>query len=334
MQEIKFSFLMAAYNAKQFILDAIHSALNQTYKNLELIILDDGSTDGTVELVNSVKDDRIRLIKLSHLGSAGRVRAEGYKYITGDYVQILDSDDYISDDLLENYVNVLRNEMVDILVPIPYSDTDGKIESITNTKEYLGRKLDGNTAFELSIYWDIHAWMCVKKELLIDLGFEYEGLRIKTDELNNRKLFFYANSVFISNGCYYYRTNEVSVTRQKANFIKVLESLVDEKLLLDFSIEKASVNAQEKCRNLLIQNLFIYQRKYESYKDEISTADLVKGRDILCDVYGTKELHFGKYNRKNIFGLIFWISSNNYERYSRYVHILNKAYENYKSIKR
>ena len=54
---------------------------------------------------------------------------------------------------------------------------------------------------------------------------------------------------------YYYRTNESSVTRLRANFIKTVESLVDEKMLLEFATENAAECTQKKCRDLLIQNL-------------------------------------------------------------------------------
>ncbi|MBP3195884.1 MAG: glycosyltransferase family 2 protein, partial [Butyrivibrio sp.] len=142
MQNIKFTFLMAAYNAEKYISEAIESALNQSYKNFELLILDDESTDNTVKIVRSFSDKRIRLVKLPHFGSGGRVRAEGYKYITGDYVQILDADDYISPDLLENYVGALEKDSLDIIVPQPYSDSHGEIKPITNTHEYLGKTID------------------------------------------------------------------------------------------------------------------------------------------------------------------------------------------------
>ena len=321
---------MAAYNAEKYIAYAIDSALNQTYHDFELLILDDKSTDKTLEIVNSYNDSRIRVIKLPHYGAGGRVRAEGYKYITGDYVQILDADDYVSPDLLENYVKALQKEKLDILVPLPFSDTDGQIKSITNTKKYLGKTIDGETAFDLSIFWDIHAWMCVKKDLLISVGYNYESLRIKTDELNNRKLFFYADSIHFCDGEYYYRTNESSVTRLRENFVKTLESLVDEKMLLDFAMEKATATSQAKCRDLLVHNLFIYQRKLDSLKDDLSDDDTNNALKILRNTYLSNELRCDKYTRTNLFGFIFWISSNSYDQYSRIVSILNRFYEGFR----
>ncbi|SCX84447.1 glycosyltransferase family 2 protein [Butyrivibrio sp. INlla14] len=326
MQNIKFTFLMAAYNAEKYITEAIESAINQTYGNFELLILDDKSTDNTVNVVESFNDNRIRLVKLPHYGSGGKVRAEGYKYITGDYVQILDADDYISPDLLENYVGALEKDSLDIIVPQPYSVTHGEIKRITKTNEYLGKTIDGKTAFDLSIFWNLHAWMCVRKELLISVGYDYEDYRIKTDELNNRKLFFYANKVHVSQGSYYYRTNESSVTRLRANFIKTVESLVDEKMLLEFATENAAECTQKKCRDLLIQNLFVYQRKYDSYRSELGKDDSQFVLRVLEGTYYVKELRKGKYGINNLFGIVFWLSGNDYEKYSRVVSRLNKAY--------
>lgn len=88
------SILMLTYNRAHFLTEAIDSVLNQSYQNWELIIIDDGSTDNTSEIVGRYTDSRINYIK--HETNAGLFarRSESLTYIKGDYVAVLDSDDY------------------------------------------------------------------------------------------------------------------------------------------------------------------------------------------------------------------------------------------------
>lgn len=88
------SILMLTYNRAHFLTEAIDSVLNQSYQNWELIIIDDGSTDNTSEIVGRYTDSRINYIK--HETNAGLFarRSESLTYVKGDYVAVLDSDDY------------------------------------------------------------------------------------------------------------------------------------------------------------------------------------------------------------------------------------------------
>ena len=92
-QTPKISVIMPAYNAEQYISEAIESILNQTYSNFEFIIIDDGSTDRTVEMVQSYSDPRIRFVQNEHnLGVAATLN-RGLKLATGEYIARMDADD-------------------------------------------------------------------------------------------------------------------------------------------------------------------------------------------------------------------------------------------------
>ncbi len=91
------SIIMLTYNRAAFITEAIRSALNQTYQNIELIILDDGSTDNTAALVAEIHDTRIRYLRDTVNKGLYARRQESLSHVTGDYVAILDSDDYWTD---------------------------------------------------------------------------------------------------------------------------------------------------------------------------------------------------------------------------------------------
>lgn len=112
---IKVSVLIATYNGAKTIKRAIDSVLNQTFKDFELIVLDDGSTDNTQETINLIKDERIKFIRQENKGiasSRNRLLSEAL----GDYVIYLDSDDWMENNTLEKLVNKVKEGNYDAVV--------------------------------------------------------------------------------------------------------------------------------------------------------------------------------------------------------------------------
>ena len=104
------SVIVPAYNRKAYIAEAVDCVLQQTYKNIELFVVDDGSTDGTYEVLQSYGD---RLTLLTHEGRVNRGQSAsinlGLEHIRGDYVIILDSDDYWELNKIEIQVSFLES---------------------------------------------------------------------------------------------------------------------------------------------------------------------------------------------------------------------------------
>jgi glycosyltransferase involved in cell wall biosynthesis len=96
----RFSAVIAAYNAEGTITAAVDSALSQSARDLEVIVVDDGSTDGTAEVVRAIPDARVRLVSQVNQGQAA-ARNAGTAVATGTYVGFLDSDDLWLPDYLE-----------------------------------------------------------------------------------------------------------------------------------------------------------------------------------------------------------------------------------------
>ncbi|MBI4833572.1 MAG: glycosyltransferase [Planctomycetes bacterium] len=100
--------IMPTYNHGQFIGEAVESVLNQTYKNIELIIIDNYSEDNTEKIVSSFKDTRIKYFKLRNNGVIAASRNEGVRKATGRYIAFLDSDDIWLPFKLERQLNFLE----------------------------------------------------------------------------------------------------------------------------------------------------------------------------------------------------------------------------------
>jgi glycosyltransferase len=110
---MKVSIITVVYNNKDTIKDAIESVLNQTYKNIEYIIIDGGSIDGTVEIIKSYGNKIDKFISEKDNGIYDAMN-KGIKLATGDIVGILNSDDfYASNDIIEKVVNEFKEKKVD-----------------------------------------------------------------------------------------------------------------------------------------------------------------------------------------------------------------------------
>lgn len=106
-QTVLVSIIIPLYNKEQSIFNTIQSVLSQSYKNIELIVIDDGSTDESVKVVSSIEDTRITLIRQTNHGVA-YTRNRGVKESKGDYVLFLDADDYLYQMGIESLLSFLN----------------------------------------------------------------------------------------------------------------------------------------------------------------------------------------------------------------------------------
>lgn len=192
--EYIFSVVIPIYNSELWLKEAIDSIIYQTidFKNIQLILVDDGSTDNSLNICEEYKRiySNIEIIKKDNKGVAS-ARNIAIKYIKGEYVQFLDSDDYISFNTLENVYNFFENnkEKIDI-VSIPMYYFEGRTR-----EHYLNIKFNKGTR-------------------IIDLQKEYMSV------------FVHVNSVFIKhNSLVNYRFDEKLVSCEDAKF--VIQLLLD-----------------------------------------------------------------------------------------------------------
>ena len=130
MTSPKISVILSAYNEEKFIEKAIESVTNQTLRDIEIILINDGSTDKTLEIINGyAKDDsRIKVIDQENIG-LGASRNKGMKMVQGEYVTFLDGDDWFTLDAFETAYNEAKSKDTDITMyqMINYDDETGRI---------------------------------------------------------------------------------------------------------------------------------------------------------------------------------------------------------------
>lgn len=242
------SVLIPVYNEEWNIKICFDSLCSQTYENIEVIFIDDGSTDASSTVIDELiihhPEMVIKKLYQENKGAA-KARSLGIDNATGSYIAFLDCDDFISPDAIElamlGFLNNHTNDIDLSLFNLNYSDINKKKETpfIFYTDNPL---INGFDAFRNSIStWGIHGLGIYRKELLIKSYSCYE--KIKTDDANNlnndeiitRLSFFLARNIFISKGIYYYVNNLNSTTK------------------------KVNENAHKTIRNAMLLHEFIYQ---------------------------------------------------------------------------
>ena len=131
-----FSIIIPAYNASKYISECINSIINQTSDNYELIIIDDGSTDNTLEICNEVakKNDRIKVIHQDNKG-VSITRARGVAEAKGEYLVFCDSDDMLYSETLKYLENVINKYKADVIT-FGVTSNSNLLECSNNGKLY------------------------------------------------------------------------------------------------------------------------------------------------------------------------------------------------------
>lgn len=322
MQKIKFSVIMPAYNAEKYLQAAVDSVVDQTYSNWELIIVDDGSVDRTALLADQYaqQDNRILVVHQENSGTAAAARNSALEVVSGDYVQILDSDDLLSPELLENYEKILSANSIDILVPdaVCFNEENPMIWEKHAPKGNYDLILDGETAFVMSLTWQVHGWFCVKTDLVQRVKYNPELLN--GDEFTTRRLYYAAESVSFSQGQYRFRRNKESTTQSPRNQVRLYECLLTDYNIYLYSLENPmQQDTRLRCTRKLTSSLIAHTMKFltnrEAYGESGNYAS-----DILEKTYYNIRVSVWKKAEKKHLPLYFF-SFGSYSRFLRIVKI-------------
>lgn len=249
MEKSLVSIIIPMYNAGKTILHCLESVINQSWDNIEIIVIDDGSWDGTKALVESINSEKLKLITQSNKGAAA-ARNLGIKMSKGEFILFVDADDYIEKNMIEDFMQVAKENS------IVFSNTIVKEKKIEYTLElFKGNRENINKASAIREIISggggliCSKLICRKIVEANNLFFE-EGLIIGEDQLFFLKVVVFAeNYSFINKAYYYYdRTHLESATN------KYQSGLLDNYLFLQkeiLKVFKESGLASEENLNLI-----------------------------------------------------------------------------------
>ena len=237
--EEKISVIVPVYNVEKYLEECLLSIINQSYKNLEIICVNDGSTDNCAKILEefAIKDPRIVVLTQKNQG-VSVARNTGIRASTGAYISFIDSDDYISEDFFLELYSILKDHNADIAwANINY--VNEKYELLIKEPSYK------SVAYSLAekIALAKHGYVCSKlyrsdfiKEN--NLLFE-EGVVIEDQLYLIQALYWSGVSVTTNKVSYFYKQRLGSITHNE----KVLEKVDKDQLhsitrIIDFAIEK------------------------------------------------------------------------------------------------
>lgn len=269
---IKVSVIVPVYNVEDYICDTLNSLINQTLKEIEIICVDDCSTDSSYELLTSFKkkDNRIKILRNTKNEGVGYSRNKALKKAKGEYISFLDSDDWLNNKSLEELYNKSSENNLDILMfkAITYYHDSGNYVktdyySMKNVKKYFNKvfdykKLDKYKLFKIpNCVWN----KFIKRSLITDNTISFpEGL-IFEDVPFFYKLMFSAKRMMITDDYYLFRRIRDNSITTSYN-IKFIDAVNISDLVMEFFLENNYYN--EYKRQLL--NNFISVQKNRFYK--------------------------------------------------------------------
>ena len=199
----KVSIIVPVYNSEDWIDDCIASILAQTYINYELILIDDGSTDGSGDKCDSwsLKDGRIFVIHQKNSGVAA-ARNTGIEKATGDFIVFCDSDDYLEKDYLETFLQMSNKFRADLYIANVYVDVRQvpEIHKIQLLEFYVEKDISLVIHSWFDIYWNLPSNKLYRREIIKQFKIRFtDGLSIGEDGIFTLDYLLHANSIMCSN---------------------------------------------------------------------------------------------------------------------------------------
>ena len=292
------SVIIPVYNIKNYLEECLNSVMNQTLKEIEIILVDDGSTDGSAKICDDFAsiDARIKVVHQKNQG-AGMARNTGIEIASGKYITFTDGDDYLETSAFETLINTIKTHNLDAIRlsyntfrevgQFSHSNHDGRLE-IFESKEDV-RQIQLST---FSRPWD-------KSVKDINLGGSPWGIIIKADIIKDNNIRFLSERQIISEDyifnydclkyvnriaklydtLYHYRITPNSITRSPKldNVVRTITTseLMTEKFRNDGFADSAKLYAMGFCIEVLrvhLKNIFIstmpFSKKIEWAKQQ------------------------------------------------------------------
>lgn len=211
----KISIIVPVYNVERYLNRCLDSIINQTYNNIEIILVNDGSTDNSLEICNSYreKDSRVVVINKKN-GGQSSARNSGLKASTGNYIMFVDSDDKINLRCCELFIDTMLKNNSDIVIGSS-SSNEKEIDKDLELNSIEVDLINDDILYNYFLIGKISVWgKLYKKSILSDIAFEYCKTS-EESEFNYRAFKRCKKFSFIKSPIYYYNQESISICRSK-----------------------------------------------------------------------------------------------------------------------
>lgn len=274
------SIVVPIYRSEAYIEKCVRSLFEQTYHDIEYIFVDDGSDDGSIEILNRVKEDyhlRSESIKIiSHQINRGSAMARetGLTASTGEYVIQVDSDDITTRRYIELLVNSAMSHNADVTIcDICYAYDGGKKEVL----EFGEMCKDATTCLSNILSGKMHNSLCnklIKRSLFVENDIHFvEGLNMFDDKSVIFKVLYYSNNIsYVNSPLYIYnKTNPHSITSQ-AKINEIVPALKVARIIDDFFVTHHVSHKVRRGKDLFkcsVAGLILCHGKISEYKNDL-----------------------------------------------------------------
>ncbi|MBR3362411.1 MAG: glycosyltransferase [Bacilli bacterium] len=250
----KVSIIVPAYNEGARIIKCLNSLVNQTFSDIEIVVVDDGSTDDTLDILNNYNNDKLVILSKEN-GGQGSARNLALKKSKGEYIMFVDADDYVDETIVEKLYNSVLNENADISVCDIYKVINGKTY-IFNNFDYF----TSDNVLNLMMSHPGPVARLYKKDLFIKNNIYFVEGKINEDLGTIPLLGIYANKVsYIKEPLYYYIIHDNSTTKPK-KYNKKLEDIF---YILEYLTDEFNKRSNEKYKDVL-EYLYIEHLLYSA----------------------------------------------------------------------
>lgn len=264
----KVSIIVPNYNSEEYISDCIDSLINQTYHNIEIIIVDDCSTDNSVKIVKEYIKNKsnVCLIKLNNNKGVSNARNKGIEKASGKYIMFSDSDDWYEKDAVEKMVNVAKKEKADFVVANYYINKGNKKVKIDISNYFSKSEI---TKKEAISYMSLtSSSKLIERSLFVNNDIKYPENIKRCEELSVIPVLSYLSkkSVFISESLYHYRQRNNSasnIVQKDLSYFDISFSKFIDLIDKDKYLEEIEFRAIEHF--LYSKTLVMLKSKYSNY---------------------------------------------------------------------
>lgn len=265
------SVIIPVYNVEKYLRRCLDSVINQTYKNLEIVVVDDGSTDGSGEICDEYakKDKRIKVIHKEN-GGLSDARNVGIRKSIGDYVTFIDSDDAVLHSHIETFISMIKKYNVEIAVSGIETITSRSFDDNTISSGNVARKMDTMEALKLLLsdeHFSVSANNKIYRRNLFE-NFKYPSGKLYEDNGSTYKLIMECDELaYNSNITYLYHVRKDSITSNEFDQKKLDYIVLTDKACSE--IIRRYPNLKEECMNRrLVARFSVLRQMLDSNLDE------------------------------------------------------------------
>ena len=267
------SVLVAVYNAEAYLEQCLDSLLGQTLQDIQILCIDDCSTDKSWDILQSYarKDSRVELFQMPENSGQAKARNEGLRHARGRFVAFLDSDDWMAHDALEQCVEVFEShdDADCVLLNMLRVDEDG------HEREYerpIPLSLSGFEAFLCSLDWGIHGCYVTRREFYEQWPYD-DTCRTYSDDNTTRLHYYHSRRVYYApSAYYYYRCNAMSATQdvsvRRYDYLRANSSM--KRQLEALRVDDSVLNIYENIRWVNCVGLSMF---YFNHRNAMSSDD-------------------------------------------------------------